>query len=94
MKRWRDHAISASRAWQAWLITLALLASVLFMAPQQIGILPYKGTFISLGCLGGYWMHVWLFGHVEQMPGYMRLHASYQRTAIMCCAMLALGMGA
>lgn len=84
----------ASRAWQGWIVTFVLLGIVYFYAPQQLPIFFYKLVFITLGGTMGFWFYTWSFGQVNEMPEAIRTHASYQRIAVICCAMLAVSLGA
>lgn len=85
---------NSARAWQAWLLTLALGVAVYHIAPQQIGILPYKMCFITIGMLLAYWIFTWLFGHLDEQPNDMRHPFVYCRTFIMGMAMIALALAA
>ena len=84
----------ASRAWQGWIVTALLVGVVYYFAPQQLPIFFYKLIFITLGGTMGFWLYTWMFGQIDSMPESYRLHATYQRIAMICFAMLAISLGA
>lgn len=84
-----------TRLWPVWLVTVALMAIVASIAPQQIGIVAYKGCLIGLGGLGGYWLDRWTFPPIREQHSKVEQRAAMQRRALlMAAAMLASGLGA
>lgn len=92
--RVRGMVREVTRLWQAWLATFVLIGVVLAIAPQQVGILAYKGSLIGLGGLGGYWLDRWTFPPIRDEHGIDRRAAMLRRALLMAAAMLASGLGA
>jgi hypothetical protein len=78
----------ALQLWQAWIVTAALLAAVYAIAPQQVGIVAYKGVFITLGGILGFWLDCWTFDPARTIG------EQWRRAGLMAAAMLAFGLGA
>lgn len=86
------------RAWPLAALTLALCAGVLFIAPQQLGILVYKGALLTGAGFGAYWLDRLLFPysrpHELTSFGGGDHHAEYRRAIIVASALLAVGLSA
>ncbi len=52
---------SLPRMWPAILLTVASLAAVALVAPQQIPIVLYKVSLVLLAGTAGYWLDRWAF---------------------------------
>lgn len=83
------------------LVSLALLALIMALAPQQIGVSLYKLSLITTAAWAGYWIDRSLFPYARP-DAYACSHcndvrlaaAMLRRAVIVGCAMLAVGMGA
>ena len=80
-----------ARDWPLHLITTALVALVLVIAPRQAGILVYKAALLTIAAVGAYWINRTLFGREPHGRG---VHDRWQMTAMICAAMLAAGLAA
>ena len=91
------------RLWGWFLITLALLAAVWCIAPQQLPVSLYKLSLVTLAAVVGYWLDRSLFPYAR--PDAIRIQpvpdqhcimgaAMLRRAIIVGCAMLAMGLGA
>ncbi|MCM2480180.1 putative holin [Serpentinimonas maccroryi] len=86
------------------LITLALMAVILFIAPHQLPVSLYKLSLVSLAGVVGYWLDRSLFpyarpdSYLRPEPDAARLHlmglAMLRRALIVAAAMIAIGLGA
>lgn len=81
-----------AKGWQTWLVTLAMLVAVYFIAPQQITILPYKALAIGLGGMGGFWLFFSIEGDIGCMDDDRQEAARYRRAAMMVGGMLAIAL--
>jgi len=84
------------RASALLLITLVLLLVVAKVAPQQLGIVAYKGALLSGGGFLGYWVDRVLFpyGRPDQAEYQTQAHAEYRRAIVVAAALLAVGLSA
>lgn len=83
----------AVRLWQAWVVTIAVFAVIYAVAPQQIPLALYKVSMCTMGGIAGYWMHVWVFGHIEGIDCAEEMaQAKWRRTAYMVGGMIALAL--
>lgn len=84
----------AVRLWQAWVVTIAVFAVLYAVAPQQIPLTLYKVSMCTMGAIVGYWVHVWCFGHIEDIheDAAALEHAKWRRSAYMIGGMLALAL--
>lgn len=91
----REAARETFRLWQVWLLTFVLLGFVYWIAPQQLPLIAYKGAFIGIGGLGGYWLDRWTFPAIRgEASSIEKRHAMYRRASLMVGGMLATGLGA
>jgi len=91
--RARRMAREAGRLWQVWLATIVLLVSIWITNPQQIEVIAYKATFITLGGLVAYWVDRWTFPSIRDTKPGDRSQAMMRRAMLMCAAMLAFAIG-
>lgn len=98
---------SPSPTWprlSGWLlITLALLACVWAIAPQQLAVSLYKLSLVTLAAVVGYWVDRSLFPYARpdrfhnglaDTAAHLMGMAMLRRSIIVGCAMLAMGLGA
>lgn len=86
------------------LITLALMAVILFYAPHQLPVSLYKLSLVSLAGVVGYWLDRSLFPYArpdsyllpERTTALLHLMglAMLRRAIIVAAAMIAIGLGA
>ena len=81
-----------------FIATCVLVAAVFFIAKQQIGVLIFKANMLTMASIIGYWIDRTVFpysrpGHL-QANKQIQVHAEYRRAAIICAALLAVGLGA
>lgn len=83
------------RMWPAWLVSAALLVTVYYIAPQQIGVIAYKAVFLTLGAVVGYWIHVWSLGYIgDDLNVSSMQHAAWRRAVFIVGAMIAFALAA
>lgn len=95
--------------WPLHLLTTALFAAVLIIAPQQAGLFVYKGSLIFGGAIGAYWVNRIMFnrhpGSPHKVDGEKTMpigslftgrdvHADWQLCVMVCAAMLACSLAA
>lgn len=79
-----------SRAASLLIVTLILLTVVLFVAPQQLGIIAYKGALLSAAAFGAYWIDRVLFPYSRpDQTIYDQTHSEYRRAIIVASCVLA-----
>jgi hypothetical protein len=91
--------VDLARMWPMLAVCIVTVVGVWFIAPQQTGILLYSVAKISMGGYMGYWVDRLCFPCSrpgEPPHGEHRAEdntaAEYRRAAIVCAAMLALGL--
>jgi hypothetical protein len=78
-----------SRAASLLVVSLILLAIVALVAPQQLGIVAYKGALLSAAAFGGYWVDRVLFANGRIVEEYPDAHAEYRRAIVVAACVLA-----
>lgn len=90
------------RHWPLHILTALLFGSVLILAPQQAGLFIYKGALIFGAAIAAYWVNRIMFkrpsddGEKTQhniLPT-DTTHADWQLCAMVCFAMLSVGLAA
>jgi MFS family permease len=77
------------------LVSLVLTAVVAWIAPQQLGILAYKGALVAGAIFMGYWADRRLFPFNRPHEHVLNSrHAEYRRAIIIAACLLAVGLGA
>jgi len=96
--RGRMRITDLARGWQLIAVTMLLLAVVLHVAPQQLGLVAYKGSLISGAAMMAYWIDRVIFHRarpgIGELDHWGEVHAMYRRAIIMGCAMIAAGLAA
>jgi hypothetical protein len=91
-----------ARAWPLHILTALLFAAVLVIAPQQGGLIVYKGSLVFGGAIGAYWVNRIMFKRPtddgehtihDKIPG-PTIHQDWQLCAMVCAAMLAASLAA
>lgn len=80
------------RMWPAWIASLLLLGLTYFIAPTQIGVTLAKALSITLGGVIGFWMHVWVYGHIDGLPLKDCNPEKNRRALFVCSGMLAFAL--
>ena len=81
------------------LITLALLAAIAVLSPQQLPVSLYKLSLITMAAVVGYWIDRSLFPYARPddavlIPSHtLQAAAQLRRAIIVGCAMLAVSLG-
>lgn len=81
------------------LITLALLAAIAVLSPQQLPVSLYKLSLITMAAVVGYWIDRSLFPYARPddavlIPSHiLQATAQLRRAIIVGCAMLAVSLG-
>lgn len=79
------------RDWPLHIVTMVLVGLVLLIAPHQVGILVYKACLQLIAAIGAYWINRLLFARKIREND---VHAQWQATAMICAAMIAVGIAA
>lgn len=81
-----------------WIIALALIAIIVFIAPQQLGITVYKLSLVSLSAVAGYRLDRSIFPYArpdnKELSEQARSAAGHRRAIIVAAAMIAVSLGA
>lgn len=80
------------RMWQAWLVSLIILAVIYYLQPQQIGVLLYKTFFITWAAAVGYWIDRWVSPYDRPNMLDSSDLAPMRRTYIICFTMLSFAL--
>lgn len=86
---------NAFRAWP-WLIGSLLTTSIVaLLHPQQIGVLVWSLSKLSLGAYLGYWIDRTVFGYArpDRVPASQAPMAWLRRAIVMGAVVIALGLG-
>lgn len=75
-------------------VFLVLAIVVAMVAPQQLGILAYKGALLAGAVFGGYWADRRLFPYSRPHEFYSSIHSEYRRAVIVAACVLAVGLAA
>jgi hypothetical protein len=78
------------RMWDFILASLALFAVIVYVAPEQVGVVLYKLALVSLGGVVGYWLDRRLFPYSRPhaVNGVMVTSAAMVRRAIIIGAVI------
>ena len=86
---------SAFRAWP-WLIgALLMTAIVALLHPQQLGVLAWSLSKLSIGAYLGYWIDrtVFRYARPDRVPSAQAPMAWLRRAVVMSAVVIALGLG-
>lgn len=79
-------------AWPLHIITVVSIGVVLYIAPQQAGLLVYKASLILIAACSAYWINRLIFRRDPEDA--TDTHGHYQLTIMIAAAMLAAGLAA
>jgi len=72
------------RLWPAWIVSILLVYVIYAVAPQQIPVTMYKALVLTLGGIIGFWLHVWVEGHVDELQEAHDRQRALDRRALYC----------
>jgi hypothetical protein len=81
-----------ARMWPVLVVTLALMALVWYMAPQQLLLFAYKVVAIGLGGIGGLTFFWGLSQSPDDLPEHIKTHYYLQRTIFTCAGMVSVAL--
>ena len=86
-----------SRALPWLIITILCITGLYFYAPNQIGLLAWTLTKVSMGAFLGYWIDRSIFYYARpkdvDMDKDVFIHSCYRRSIIIAAAVIACGLG-
>lgn len=80
------------RMWPAWVASVLLLVAIYYINPSQVGVTAAKALSITLGAVLGFWVHVWCFGHIDELPPAKQEQAKNRRAFLVGLGMLAFAL--
>lgn len=86
------HIVAFLMAWPLHIITLFSIGAVVYIAPQQAGLLVYKASLILIAACSAYWINRLIFRRDPEDA--TDTHGHYQLTIMIAAAMLAAGLAA